>query len=35
MRRRGYLALEDGVSGEVGEDRALCLMAVCVCPAAG
>lgn len=31
MRRRGYLALEDGVSGEVGEVRALCLMAVCVC----
>jgi hypothetical protein len=27
-RRRGYLALEDGVSGEVGEDRALCLMAM-------
>ena len=24
----GYLVLEDGVSGEVGEDRALCLMAI-------
>jgi len=30
MRRYavGHLVLEDGVSGDVGEDRALCLMAI-------
>jgi len=28
-----HLALEDGVSGEVGEDRALCLMAAIGRPA--
>ena len=30
MRRSavGHLVLADGVSGEVGEDRALCLMAI-------